>query len=63
MVKLAEDIQIKNDGTVRNANGSVYQFQYGHDGLDPCQTIIMDENPQVCDVGRLVDRLNLEFED
>ena len=63
MVKLAEDIQIKNDGTVRNATGSIYQFQYGHDGLDACQTIIMDEKPQICDVGRLVDRLNLEYDD
>ena len=62
MVKLAEDIQVKYDGTVRNASGSIYQIQYGQDGLDACQSTIIDGLPQVCDVGRLVDKLNLRYE-
>ena len=62
MVKLAEDIQVKYDGTVRNASGSIYQFQYGQDGLDACQSTIIDGIPQVCDVSRLVDKLNLRYE-
>ena len=35
MVKLGEDIQIKNDETVRNTIGSIYQFKYENDGLHP----------------------------
>ena len=30
-----EDLQIRYDGTVRNALGEVVQFLYGEDGLDP----------------------------
>ena len=62
MVKIGEDIQIKNDGTVRNSVGSIYQFKYGNDGLDAEKAIIVDGKPQVCDVKRLVDNLNFHCE-
>lgn len=34
LVKAMEDLQVKYDGTVRNAAGDVLQFVYGEDGID-----------------------------
>ena len=62
MVKMGEDIKIENDSTVRNSRGYIYQFQYGDDGLDGSSTIIKEEEPSICDISRLVDKLNLECE-
>ena len=39
IIKLSEDIQIKYDGTVRNSNNNIIQFQYGDDNLDGAKTI------------------------
>jgi DNA-directed RNA polymerase II subunit RPB1 len=63
MIKIMEDVQVKYDQTVRNSVGSIIQFAYGGDGLDGTQTILRGGNtPQVCDIDRLVDRLNLQHE-
>ena len=35
LVKALEDLACSYDGTVRNCSGSVVQFTYGDDGLDP----------------------------
>ncbi len=35
LVKHLEELTVCYDGTVRDAEGSVYQFLYGEDGLDP----------------------------
>ncbi|TPX53811.1 DNA-directed RNA polymerase [Synchytrium endobioticum] len=34
LVKALEDVMVKYDGTVRNAQGDVVQFCYGEDGMD-----------------------------
>jgi len=34
LVKTMEDLHVEYDGTVRNANGAIIQFQYGGDGID-----------------------------
>lgn len=34
LVKMMEDLHVEYDGTVRNINGSIYQFIYGGDGID-----------------------------
>ena len=62
MIKLGEDLQVQYDGTVRNASGSIIQFNYGGDGFDGSNTVIVDNQPQICDVSRLVDRINLKYE-
>ena len=62
MVKVGEDVSVKYDGTVRNAKDSIIQFNYGNTGLDPTNTVIVEGTPQICDVSRLADRLNLEHE-
>lgn len=59
MIKLAEDIQIKYDGTVRNSNGNIIQFCYGDNNLDPVHTIFhKSSQPFACNVERLVHQLN-----
>jgi DNA-directed RNA polymerase II subunit RPB1 len=62
MVKVAEDVQVKYDGTVRNAVNSIIQFHYGENGLEPTKCIIKDNKMMVCDVERLVNKLNKELE-
>ena len=57
-----EDLMVRNDNTVRNSIGSVIQFSYGDDNLDATQTVLVDGEPQAVDIGRLVDRLNLNYE-
>ena len=35
---------------------------YGDNGLDPSQTVKVGESQQICDISRIVNRLNLNFE-
>ena len=62
IIKLAEDIKIQYDGTVRDVTGKVYQLAYGDNGFDPCKTVKVNGQQQVCDVTRIVDSLNLKHE-
>lgn len=63
MIKIAEDYQIKYDGTVRNSsNKQILQFSYGENGLDPIHTIFYKNEPSFVDADRLVHQLNHEFE-
>ena len=62
MVKITEDIQIKYDGTVRDAVDNIYQMAYGDNGINPCDSIKVNGKLQACDVSRVVDRLNTQFE-
>jgi DNA-directed RNA polymerase II subunit RPB1 len=38
LVKTMEDLHVAYDGTVRNVNGSIFQHQYGGDGVDSIYT-------------------------
>ena len=62
MVKVGEDIKVANDMTVRGADDRIVQFQYGGDNLDPVNTIVKKDKKFICDVERLVDKLNTSFE-
>lgn len=62
MIKMLEDIQVRYDGTVRNTAGSIIQWAYGEDGLDRCNTVIKDDKPEIMDISRLVNKLNVEYE-
>lgn len=62
MVKIAEDLQVKYDNTVRGVNESIIQFSYGDIGADPRSSVVMKNEVHVCDVGRLVQRLNHQYE-
>jgi DNA-directed RNA polymerase II subunit RPB1 len=37
LVKTLEDLKVFYDGTVRDANNNIVQFQYGEDGYDACK--------------------------
>ena len=50
------------DGTVRCTSNKIYQFSYGENGLDPTQTVKVDGVPQVCDIYRMANTLNMTFE-
>lgn len=62
ITKLTEDIHIQYDGTVRDTTGRIYQLAYGEDGLDPIQTVKAKNTGEVCNVERLVNKLNLHHE-
>jgi hypothetical protein len=63
IVKCLEDMQIQYDGTVRNTSGFIYQTAYGHDGMDTKHTIkVKDDISEICDISRMVERLNMEHE-
>ena len=64
IIKKMEDCKIHYDGSVRNAQNRIIQFSYGGDGLDPRKTMKMSKykNPQICDVSRIVQRLETNGE-
>jgi len=62
IVKLTEDIKTQYDGSVRDAIGKTYQLSYGGDGMDPVNTVKVDGQHEVCDVSRMVARLNMKHE-
>ena len=35
LINALQDLEVKNDGTVRETKGTVVQFKYGDDGIDP----------------------------
>ncbi|MCK9322735.1 MAG: DNA-directed RNA polymerase subunit A' [Candidatus Methanomethylophilaceae archaeon] len=39
LVSALEDLKLTSDGTVRNTIGTVIQFKYGEDGVDPSRTV------------------------
>jgi DNA-directed RNA polymerase subunit A' len=39
LINALEDLKVKQDGTVRNTAGTIIQFKYGEDGVDPCRSI------------------------
>ena len=62
IVKVCEDIQSQHDGTVRDNTGRIYQFSYGENGLDATQTVKVEDDQQICDISRMVERMNLQHE-
>ncbi len=39
LINALEDLKVKQDGTVRNTAGTIIQFKYGEDGVDPTRSI------------------------
>ena len=39
LINALEDLKVASDGTVRNTAGTIVQFQYGEDGVDPCRSV------------------------
>jgi len=62
IVKLTEDMKIQYDGTVRDTFGKVYQIAYGQLGFDPVCTVKVKNEQEMCDISRMVARLNMTHE-
>lgn len=62
LIKNLEDVKVQYDGTVRDSTGKIFQYAYGENGYDPANTVAVKGLQQVCDVARLVNRLNVEVE-
>lgn len=62
IIKLTEDIKINYDGTVRDSTSNIFQISYGEMGLDPIATTKVKNDQQICDISRLINRLNLKHE-
>jgi DNA-directed RNA polymerase subunit A' len=39
LINALEDLKVKSDGSVRNTYGTVIQFKFGDDGIDPARSI------------------------
>tara|TARA_Y100000389_G_scaffold123759_1_gene121099 strand:- start:655 stop:3420 length:2766 start_codon:yes stop_codon:yes gene_type:complete len=62
IVKLTEDIKIQYDGTVRDTFGKIYQLSYGENGFDPSKVVKVNKKLQVCNISRIVNKLNKKYE-
>jgi hypothetical protein len=63
IVKVCEDIQVQYDGSVRDITGNIYQLSYGENGWDPSKTIKVNGESQICDIGRMITKLNNQHEE
>lgn len=61
IVKLCEDLQVQYDGTVRDTTGKIYQWSYNK-GLDPTKVIKTDGKLKFCNINRLAEKLNMQYE-
>ncbi len=60
LINALQELEAQYDGTVRNAQDDIVQFEYGEDGVDPMKMPKED----TLDVDAIVDRvLDAEFED
>jgi DNA-directed RNA polymerase subunit A' len=39
LINALEDLKVIYDGSVRNTSGTIIQFAYGEDGIDPCRSV------------------------
>jgi len=62
MVKVMEDMVCKQDGTIRDTTGRIFQFSYNEDGYDPVKMTKLHSNQEAVDVFRIVEELNNDFE-
>lgn len=62
MIKVAEDVQIAEDLTVRNVNNNILQFSYGNNFLNPSHCQMQNNNLVPISISRLAQRLNYQHE-
>lgn len=61
LIKLCENLKVEQDGTVRDSQDKVFQLVYGENGYDPCRTVNVGGDQQVCDISRMATMLNSEY--
>lgn len=60
--KLMENVTVQYDQTVRMTDGNVIQWNYGRDGMSRTEVSWCGDDVFFCDVSRIADRLNNDFE-
>ncbi len=58
LVNALQDLSVRDDGSVRNNRGTVIQFKYGEDGINPAKS----DYGKVADLDRLINEMRLEEE-
>ena len=61
MIKIAEDVKVCYDGTVRTGNGNILQLAYGENFMNPIHTSFYKDEPVPIQPSRIVESLNNEF--
>lgn len=59
LMKALEDLLVHYDNTVRNASGSILQFTYGDDGMDPA--LMEGKNGTPLNYDRLFLKIQVNF--
>lgn len=59
LMKALEDLLVHYDNTVRNASGSILQFTYGDDGMDPA--LMEGKNGTPLNFDRLFLKIQVNF--
>ena len=61
MIKILEDSHIKYDSTLRNVSNQVISWAYGDDNFDRSKMVLVNDEPQFCDIGRMAENLNQKY--
>lgn len=59
LINALEHLHVEYDSTVRDSTGSIVQFRYGEDGVDPAKS----DHGKAVNVNRLVEQIKLEIEE
>ena len=62
IIKLTEDMKVQHDGSVRDVPGKLFQMSYGESGVNPTCTVKVGAEQEICDITRMVSRLNMNYE-
>lgn len=62
MIKVAEDIHIAEDMTVRNVNNNIIQYSYGNNFLNPSKCTVQNQNVVPLSIDRMIQKLNYNYE-
>ncbi|MCW4051530.1 MAG: DNA-directed RNA polymerase subunit A'', partial [Candidatus Bathyarchaeota archaeon] len=57
LINALEHLRVEYDGTVRNSNGDIVQFQYGEDGVDPAKS----DHGVAVNIAMLTDRTRINM--
>ena len=58
LINALEHVRVEYDGTIRDSRGSIIQFGYGEDGVDPAKS----DHGKAVNIERLADRIRLAME-
>lgn len=62
IIKVCEDMEIRYDSTIRDNIGKIYQLNYNYNGFNPISTVKVNGEQQCCDVSRVINKLNNEYD-